>query len=144
MNFDCLKADLNIFIPIHNCCPISVLRDYQNNCLNVSYHNGPETQDIFKYTICVNRLALCIGIHMLPNHRKTSTLIPKRPRAMMINIQRYQPYWTQLFIMQRMIYNWSQSVLHPSGAWLHHTHLIVTQTCHSHTNSSRGGRVTIL
>ena len=61
MNFDPLKADLNIFIPIHNCCPISVLRDYQNN-LNVSHHNGPETGDIFKYTMCINRPTLCIGI----------------------------------------------------------------------------------
>jgi hypothetical protein len=37
--------------------------------------------------MCVNRPALCIGIHMLPNHRKTSTLVPKRPHAMTINIQ---------------------------------------------------------
>ncbi len=56
MNFNCLKADLNIFIPTHNCCQTSVIRDFQNN-INVSYHNGLETQDIFKYTTCVNRLA---------------------------------------------------------------------------------------
>ena len=77
MNLDCLQADQNLFICFHTCCPIpiSVLRDYQNN-LNVSYYNGPVTQDISKYTMCINRPALCIGIHMLPNRRKTSTQIP--------------------------------------------------------------------
>ncbi len=34
--------------------------------LKVSYHNRPETQENFKRTMCVNRPALCIGIHLLP------------------------------------------------------------------------------
>jgi hypothetical protein len=69
-----LLTDLNISIPIHNHCPISVLRDYQCN-VNFSYHIGLEPMT-FSDIPCVSIDQHLLGIHMLPNRRKTSTQIP--------------------------------------------------------------------
>ncbi len=152
-----------MFIPLHNCCPISVSEIINTTYLShITLGLKPKTLSDIP---CASIDWHLVGIHMLPNRMKTSTLVLKRSHAKTINIQEYQPCWPHLSIMQRRVCHLRWSVLHPSGACLHHIYLIphnvakgqtnhrihwgqtvsphcsVTHICH--TTSSRNGRAAI-
>ena len=130
MNVNCLQEDLNISIPIHNCCPISVLRDYQCN-VNFSYHIRLEPVT-FSDIPCVSMDQHLLGLRYsyASKSKEDFNSDPMQRQS----TQEYHPYWPHLSIMQCRMYHLRWSVLHPSGACLHHIHLISHGAANWRTN----------